>query len=241
MRLIGPLTSDQSPADARRRALVKGLAKLVASDFTFWAWGRGHPQRGPVVPVAMISSGANAATVRGWISLALSPLVDREIRTPIAPLARPQVATLRRDLFSDARWKHSELQKAIGKTIGMDEWLHAVRYCGPDTWCNFWFSRRIGKPPFEEHDRLIVDLVLRHVAILHAVETAGDLPASMMFGLTHRQRAVLMALLDGQPRKLIAESMAISEHTVNEHVKKLFRHFSVRSSTGLAAKFLRGR
>jgi DNA-binding CsgD family transcriptional regulator len=241
MRLIGPLTADQSPPDARRRELVKGLAGLVGSDFTFWAWGRGHPERGPVVPVAMISIGGSAVTHRGWNSLALSPLMDREIRAPIAPLARPQKATLRRDLFSDSRWKRSEVRKAIGETISMDEWMHAVRYCGPDTWCNFWLSRRIGKPPFEELDRMIVDLVLRHVALLHTVEADGDLPADMMFGLTHRQRTVLLSLLDGQSRKLIADSLNISEHTVNEHVKALFQHFGVRSAPALAAKFLRGK
>src|SRR5580704_6097505 len=157
--LVGPLTTDQSPQDARRHALVKGLAKLVGSDFTFWAWGRGHPQRGPVVPVAIISIGGSAATMRGWTTLALSPLIDREIRAPLAPLVRPQLATLRRDLFTDARWSGSELRAAIGDTIKMDEWLHAVRYCGPDTWCNFWLSRRIGKPPFDERDRLILDLI----------------------------------------------------------------------------------
>jgi DNA-binding CsgD family transcriptional regulator len=239
--LVGPLTTDQSPQDARRHALVKGLAKLAGSDFTFWAWGRGHPQPGPVVPVAIISIGGSAATMRGWTTLALSPLIDREIRAPLAPLVRPQLATLRRDLFTDARWSGSELRAAIGDTIKMDEWLHAVRYCGPDTWCNFWLSRRIGKPPFDERDRLILDLILRHVTLLHSVETDGDLPADMMHGLTHRQRTVLLSLLDGQSRKLIANSLGISQHTVNEHVKVLFQHFGVRSAPALAAKFLRGR
>lgn len=239
--LVGPLTTDQSPPDARRRALVKGLAKVVGSDFTFWAWGRGHPQRGPVVPVAVISIGGSALTIRGWNTLALSPLVDREIRGPVAPLVRPQMATLRRDLFTDTRWAGSELRAAIGNTIRMDEWLHAVRYCGPDTWCNFWLSRRIGKPPFEERDRLIVDLILRHVTLLHSVEADGDPPAGMMLGLTHRQRTVLLSLLDGQSRKLMAQSLEISEHTVNEHVKALFQHFGVRSAPALAAKFLRGK
>jgi DNA-binding CsgD family transcriptional regulator len=241
LELIGPLTNDRSPPDTRRRTLVKGLAGMVGSDFTFWAWGRGHPQRGPVVPVAVISIGGSATTQRGWNSLALSPLMDREIRTPVAPLVRPQKATLRRDLFSDARWAGSELRAAIGATIAMDEWLHAVRYCGPDTWCNFWFSRRIGKPPFTEADRRTLDLILRHVTLLHTVEADGDLPAGMMLGLTHRQRTVLLMLLDGQPRKVIADSLGISQHTVNEHVKVLFQHFGVRSVPSLAAKFLRGK
>jgi DNA-binding CsgD family transcriptional regulator len=239
--LIGPLTTDQSPPDARRRALVKGLANVVGSDFTFWAWGRGHPERAPVVPVAIISIGGSTATNLGWNSLALSPLMDREIRNRIAPHVHPQKTTLRRELFSDTRWKQSEARKAIGDSIGMEEWLHAVRYCGPDTWSTFWFSRKIGKPPFKENERQIVDLILTHVTLLHSVESDGDLPAGMMHGLTHRQRTVLLSLLDGHSRKVIADSLKISEHTVNEHVKALFQHFGVRSSTALSAKFLRAR
>jgi DNA-binding CsgD family transcriptional regulator len=241
VRLIGPLTTDQSPPDARRHALVKGLANVIGSDFTFWAWGRGHPERGPVVPVAIISIGGSTATNLGWNSLALSPLMDREIRNPIAPFVRPQKTTVRRELFPDARWKRCEVRKAIGDSIGMEEWLHAVRYCGPDTWSTFWFSRKIGKPRFEESDRLTVDLILSYVTLLHSVESDGDLPAGMMHGLTHRQRTVLLSLLDGHSRKMIADALKISEHTVNEHVKALFQHFGVRSSTALSAKFLRAR
>ena len=147
MSLIGPLTADGSSPDARRRILVKGIAKLIGSDFTFWAWGRGRPERGPVVPVAVISIGGSAA-YRGWTALALSPLIDREIGAPIVPLARPQAATIRRDLFSDARWRGSEVRAAFIKEMGTDEWMYAVRYCGPDTWCNFFLARRKNKPAF---------------------------------------------------------------------------------------------
>jgi DNA-binding CsgD family transcriptional regulator len=241
VKLIGPLTSGALPADARRRSLIKGLAKLLGSDFTFWAWGRGHPQRGPVVPVAVIFVGASASLQRGWSAIALSPEMDREIRAPIAPLARPQRTTLRSDLFSDRQWMQSASRPLVLQFMRMDEWLHSVRYCGPDTWSTFWFARRISKPPFTPRDREIVDLVLRHVALFHPVETDGDLPAHAMSDLTHRQRTVLLSVLDGQSRKIIADSLKISEHTVNEHIKALFRHFKVHSATELAAKFLRSR
>jgi len=241
VKLIGSVTAGASPADVRRQSLVKGLAKIVGSDFTFWAWGRGRPERGPVVPVAVIFVGASTAMQRGWTAVALSPEVDREIRNPLALLVRPQLATLRTDLFTNSQWRRSESRPLIMKHMRMDEWLHAVRYCGPDTWCNFWFARRAGKPPFSKRDRQVVDMILRHVALLHSVETDGDLPPNAMHGLTHRQRTVLLSILDGQPRKLMADALKISEHTVNEHIKALFRHFKVHSSTELAAKFLRGR
>src|ERR1700722_477805 len=101
VELIGSLTAGASSADVRRRSLVKGVAKIVGSDFTFWAWGRGRPERGPVVPVAVIFVDASSALQRGWTAVALSAEVDREIRAPLAPLARPQIATLRTDLFSN--------------------------------------------------------------------------------------------------------------------------------------------
>jgi DNA-binding CsgD family transcriptional regulator len=73
------------------------------------------------------------------------------------------------------------------------------------------------------------------------VGTEDELSPAQMTGLTHRQRTVLLGMLDGQSRKLIASSLKISEFTVNEHIKAVFRHFKVHSSTELAAKFLRSR
>jgi DNA-binding NarL/FixJ family response regulator len=51
----------------------------------------------------------------------------------------------------------------------------------------------------------------------------------------------MLMLLDGSTRKQIAQDLAISEDTVNDHVKLIYQHFKIGSATELAALFLRGR
>lgn len=56
--------------------------------------------------------------------------------------------------------------------------------------------------------------------------------------LTPRQREVLRHLLRGSAAKEIASSMNISQHTVNEYIKALHRHFGVSSRSELLAMFV---
>jgi len=65
-----------------------------------------------------------------------------------------------------------------------------------------------------------------------------SVPAETFVGLTPRQRTVMLQLLDGQSRKQIAQSLGITVHTANDHIKAIYEHFQVRSATELAAKFL---
>ena len=45
--------------------------------------------------------------------------------------------------------------------------------------------------------------------------------------------------LDGLSRKQIAANLAITEQTVGDHLKALYKHFGVHSAGELAAHFLR--
>jgi DNA-binding CsgD family transcriptional regulator len=63
----------------------------------------------------------------------------------------------------------------------------------------------------------------------------------MLVDLTDRQRLVTLLLLDGHSRKLIAANLGITEDTVGDHIKSIFKRFKVNSTTELAAIFLRNR
>lgn len=56
--------------------------------------------------------------------------------------------------------------------------------------------------------------------------------------LSPRQREVLTLLLRGLAVKEIAGELDLSQHTVNEHVKALHRHFNVSSRGELLALFV---
>lgn len=74
----------------------------------------------------------------------------------------------------------------------------------------------------------------------HGPDAAREVIVSpAQLGLTPRQGEVLARVLDGQPNKLIARELHLSEHTVKEHVTAVLQRLDVRNRVGAIAK-LRG-
>jgi two-component system, LuxR family, response regulator FixJ len=59
--------------------------------------------------------------------------------------------------------------------------------------------------------------------------------------LSPRQREVLSLLLGGDTLKEVAETLKISEHTVGDYVKGIYKNFTVSSRAELMALFISGR
>ncbi|MCB9077800.1 MAG: helix-turn-helix transcriptional regulator [Anaerolineaceae bacterium] len=55
--------------------------------------------------------------------------------------------------------------------------------------------------------------------------------------LTKRQSEVLVLLANGQPNKEIARNLGIAEHTVEQHLKHIYRKLEVRNRTEAAALY----
>lgn len=62
---------------------------------------------------------------------------------------------------------------------------------------------------------------------------------SLRYSLTKRQSDVLSNLLFGMSEKEIAATLALSKHTVHQHIKTIYRVTMVRSRSELMARFLR--
>lgn len=58
-------------------------------------------------------------------------------------------------------------------------------------------------------------------------------------GLTRRQGSVLLLMLDGQPNKLIAKQLGLSENTVKEYVSAILGRLDLRNRTELIARMKR--
>ncbi len=68
-----------------------------------------------------------------------------------------------------------------------------------------------------------------------------DLPAKDTISkLSPRQGQVLSILLAGDSLKEVAQKLELSEHTVGDYVKKIYKHFSVSSRPQLLALFISG-
>ena len=58
--------------------------------------------------------------------------------------------------------------------------------------------------------------------------------------LSPRQRQVISFLLAGNSLKEVAQKLELSEHTVGDYVKQIYKHFSVSSRAELLAIFISG-
>jgi DNA-binding NarL/FixJ family response regulator len=64
-------------------------------------------------------------------------------------------------------------------------------------------------------------------------------PTAPRYGITDREREILALLVAGHTMNAIAERLAISYHTVNNHVRSIYRKLHVRSRASVVAKALR--
>lgn len=237
--LLGHATGPLADSHSRRLAIVKGLCLLLRATAGHWAWGRGTPQDSCVAPLGIIDSGYTDVHRHALMTGSLLPDTDALIRKPVLlQLVRDQRAIhVRSDVVDDARWKASKLYEYFAPA-GMAEWVQGMRYVGTDTWFNLFFFRSEADGAFGERESGIVAAMIAHAACLQ-VAAAEQVPAEAFVGLTSRQRAVMLLLLDGLGRKQVATTLQISIDTVNDHAKAIFKHFGVSSITELAARFLK--
>lgn len=61
------------------------------------------------------------------------------------------------------------------------------------------------------------------------------------YGLTDREQEVLHLLVDGLTQRRIAETLFLSEHTINTHIRNIYAKLHVHSRSGAVAKALKER
>ena len=83
--------------------------------------------------------------------------------------------------------------------------------------------------PFDARHLMLLDLVHPPLAWIFAKPAATN-------GLPVSTEAVLELMRRGMPEKEIAERLGRSTHTVHAHVKRVYRHFAVRSRPELLAR-----
>jgi DNA-binding CsgD family transcriptional regulator len=152
---------------------------------------------------------------------------------------RGQLVVTRQDVIPDDEWRSTPHLVSHVAKLGLDAWLHGVRYLSDDTWFCIHLMRSTGREVFGDREAAVLKLGMAGVGWFQP-QVEETVPADKFIGLTPRQRTVLLMQLDGLSRKQIAANLAVSEHTVDDHLKAIFRHFGVHTAGELAALFLRG-
>ena len=90
-----------------------------------------------------------------------------------------------------------------------------------------------------KRDLALVQTVISEADWLYHYGT--NVPAKdKILKLSPRQRQVLSFLLAGDSLKEVAQKLELSEHTVGDYVKQIYKHFSVSSRAELLSHFISG-
>ncbi|HEY0007397.1 MAG TPA: LuxR C-terminal-related transcriptional regulator [Tepidisphaeraceae bacterium] len=234
VRLLGALAGSTAPLTDRRRHLMSGLATLVGADVWLWAISRGMADGTP--GPLWTADGGFADTAEQTQIWGLSARTDITVAMNefvTGPHHQTYVYDPARLSPASRRLMEESLQRTP-----LSHLLFSVYPMGDGVASGIGLHRRKNRPPYTPREAKIVHLVISQIDWLHRAGT--DVPANTpsIQHLSPRQREVLIYLLYGEGRKQIAQRMTLSEHTINDHVKALHKHFHVNSSGELLAKFV---
>lgn len=240
VRLLGKVASSQADHATKKRELMEGLCRLVGADHWLWALSSFMAPGKPPVYVA-VNNGGFSAEQFGLLMKAIDHPATSALSAPFTV----ELAEKRKHLTRRVQDMDTALTIFLGK-VG-DLWRAAqigpiTLSCRPideQSYSCVALYRRWGAPQFSANEARIIHIILSEVPWLHEQGWPRD-RALTVPTLPPRQRTVLNLLIRGLSRKEIASSLDISEHTTNDHVKGVYRHFRVNSQAQLISRFTRG-
>jgi DNA-binding CsgD family transcriptional regulator len=147
----------------------------------------------------------------------------------------------RQTLMADRDWYRSTSYEAVHRLLGVDHALWCFRslpgYRG-DQFGGLLLKRAIGRRDFTARDRAIVYELQAAVTAQIGGPLARFAEPSPR-ELAPRVRQVLACLLEGDGDKQVAVRLYLSQSTVNQYTKIIFRHFHVSSRAELLARWVR--
>lgn len=142
----------------------------------------------------------------------------------------------RRQLIEDRSWYRSQSYFDFFRSSSIDHHCQtfAVINGTQDSHTGCYLLRALKRPDFSEREKMIV-----HESNLAIASYVGGRLArysgSPLEALTPRQRDVVRCALDGDGDKQISLRLNISKHTVNDHLKAIYKRFGVCTRAELAA------
>lgn len=230
------------PLTVRKRQLLEGLGAIVAADAWLWVVSRMNFEvRGDSMALSAVDGGwldeqERAKTLGVVVHPDLVPIVTAPLHD--AMLQQRSITRSRDQVMDDEAWYATKAGKAW-RAAGFDHFIISAYPVGGGIISCAGFYRRYGRPAFEERHRTISHIMWQQIDWLHRSES--DVPASEhVLRLTPRERQATLLLLGGDSRKQVAAKMNLSEHTVADYLKEIYRKFNVSSRAELLSKFIPG-
>ncbi|MDX1925337.1 MAG: helix-turn-helix transcriptional regulator [Pirellulaceae bacterium] len=224
----------------RRSLLVSRLGELVGADV--WLWFQGvynAKELGDSMVTSFVDGGFKSEVERSeFFRVIINPDLVALVNAPISDALATHRSILcqRSQLVTSERWK-SLTVSAIWNALGFDHFIIAAFPIGPVNYSAVGLHRRLGKPDFSDRDMTIVRLLIGSVDWLHADSLPVE-ASEYALSLSPRERHVIVHLIQGDSRKEVAAKLGLSEHTVGDYLKEIYRKFGVNSRAELLSKFI---
>jgi len=228
------------PLPDRKRMLVEGVARLIDADVFIWSTAVADPNRpSDAMPTCIIDGGWRDGREQ---ALVYEALTNKEFTSHTLHRVSQGVSSVRHITMRRTEFVPEDVWRIHGGPwlkAGLEHSVLTIYPFSPTTFSGVGFHRRVGRPNFTDRDKALVHVVFSQVRWLHLHGT-NEPAGSKALHLTPRERQVLLRLIQGESKKQIAYGLGLSEHTVGDHVKQLYKHFNVNSRGELQALFLAG-
>ncbi|MBX3741186.1 MAG: helix-turn-helix transcriptional regulator [Akkermansiaceae bacterium] len=249
VRLVAEVAALRGDHTTSKRYLMNGLRELAAADSWVWALGYLDPSRPPVY-AAYLHEGFDDERFARYLQAIEHPgmkvltgpftreLMERGIQHT---RTREQIDHTRRSQQADLPEEAEAVAAANELLLAADvsSLIVSARPVNEECVSIIGVYRRPDQPAFSERDRMVAHILLTEAFWLHAEGWPEDFGAKTP-ELSRPRRLVLNLLLEGHSRKMIADKLGLSIHTVSGYVKDIYRNFNVQSHAELMRRFTRG-
>jgi len=221
----------------RKRALLEGVAALVDADVWYWSTSVLSDTSFDIMAVTLIDGGWQDLSERARFFETVSDprLADGNQR--VLDQAGREAATF--DLSELLPRETVAAAWDLFQQMGFEHILISTRPIARNLRGIVALYRRVGRPAFSVRDRRVVHLSFKHLGWLDR-ETEDLVAPHRALRLSPRERQVLAFLMAGHSPKEIAGQLRLSQHTVGDYIKKIYRHFSVSGRAELLSQFIGG-
>jgi DNA-binding CsgD family transcriptional regulator len=244
VRLVGECRELGDDPVVWRQHFCAGLARMVGADLSMSGEMAGIV-RGPIRMAGGTAWGfENGFNLAGYQAMGVgNPLQSETFRALVRRVqtdAPTGVTAARQQLLSEREWQQSFDYHSLAKVLGTDALLSSLVASNRlrDEFDAISFSRPPGERRFDDYEVALVQLAHQEVARLVGGPLARfDEPAPSK--LPPRVRDVLACLLEGDGDKQVASRLRLSQHTVNQYTKQIYRYFGVGGRAELLARWVR--
>jgi DNA-binding CsgD family transcriptional regulator len=239
IHLLGQIAVQEGNLPSKRRLLVDGLGELVQADYWFWIQFKDDLKGDKPMPFSLVDGGPASAARRTKLAEGVTTPAAEFLNARLRQGSDRHITRRRVDVVDDKLWLSSEVQQQYFEPAGFGEFLSSIYPLGNNYFSSLFFVRGLGQPAFTSREVCIVHLITEEIDWLH--RQGIDVPAGEQIPeLSPRQKQVMFRVMAGDSEKQMAEALSLSTHTVHDHLKQIYRRFSVNSRTELLAKFFGG-